>query len=244
MICFFTSSTMVPDTLNLNPANGFIHRLHLAVPYPCRALYVCSDPDDWEKTDLYAAGTAEAMERAGFAFTEFEVLDGRNAEDAAALIQSAQFIILAGGHVPTQNAFFQSIGLRQLLRRFDGVLMGISAGSMNSADTVYAHPELEGEAVDPDYERFLPGLGLTEVNIIPHYNTLSGETLDGLDLFDDIAIPDSNGNVFFVLPDGSYILSDDGRQTLYGEAYVIADGQMERLSEDGDELSLEDRAKT
>ena len=91
MTCFFTSSPMVPDTEDLNPANGFIHRLHLAVPYPCRALYVCSDPDDWEKTDLYAEGTAEAMERAGFAFTEFEVLDGRNAENAAALIKNADF---------------------------------------------------------------------------------------------------------------------------------------------------------
>ena len=79
---------MVPDTLDLNPANGFIHRLHLAVPYPCRTLYVCSDPDDWEKTDLYADSTAESLERAGFAFTEFAVLDGRNAGDAAALAAS------------------------------------------------------------------------------------------------------------------------------------------------------------
>lgn len=240
MICFFTSSPMVPDTLDLNPANGFIHRLHLAVPWPCRALYVCSDPDDWDKTDLYAASTAESLERAGFAFTEFEVLDGRNAGDAAALVKSAQFIILAGGHVPTQNAFFQAIGLRQLLAGFDGVLMGISAGSMNSADTVYAHPELEGEAVDPDYERFLPGLGLTNANIIPHFNTIAGDTLDGLDLFDDIAIPDSEGHVFFVLPDGSYILSENGQETLYGEAYVIADGVMEQISEDGDAISLEE----
>ena len=240
MTCFFTSSAMIPDTLDLNPANGFIHRLHLAVPYPCRALYVCSDPDDWEKTDLYAESTAESMERAGFAFAEFEVLDGRNAEHAAALIQNAELIILCGGHVPTQNAFFQAIGLKELLAGFDGVIVGISAGSMNSAGTVYAHPELEGEAVDPDYERFLPGLGLTEVNILPHYNTIAGDTLDGLDLFDDIAIPDSVGRTFFVLPDGSYILSRDGRQTLYGEAYVICDGQMEQISGDGDEVPLDE----
>ena len=116
--------------------------------------------------------------------------------------------------------------------------MGISAGSMNSAVTVYAHPELEGEAVDPDYERFLPGLGLTEASILPHYNTIAGDTLDGLDLFDDIAVPDSEGHVFFVLPDGSYILSENGQETLCGEAYVIADGVMEQIAEDGDAISL------
>jgi len=31
---------------------------------------------------------------------------------------------------------------------------------MNCADTVYAQPEEPGEAVDPDYQRFIPGLGL------------------------------------------------------------------------------------
>ena len=238
MTCFFTSSPMVPDTPDLNPANGFIHELHLALPYPCRALYICSDPDDWEKTDLYAAGTAESMEKAGFAFSAFDVLDSRNIDDGAGLIDNADFIILCGGHVPTQNAFFQVIGLKELLVGFDGVLMGISAGSMNSASTVYAHPELEGEAIDPDYERFLPGLGLTEANILPHYNTIAGDTLDGLDLFDDIAIPDSLGRTFFVLPDGSYILSKSGRETLYGEAYVIRDGVMEQIAEDGDIIPL------
>ncbi len=238
MTCFFTSSPMVPDTLDLNPANGFIHELHLALAYPCRALYICSDPDGWEKTDLYAGSTAESMEKAGFAFFAFDVLDGRNVDDASALIENADLIILSGGHVPTQNAFFQDIGLKELLAGFDGVLMGISAGSMNSAADVYAHPELEGEAIDPDYERFLPGLGLTEANILPHYNTIAGDTLDGLDLFDDIAIPDSMGRTFFVLPDGSYILSKGGRETLYGEAYVIHDGEMKQIAEDGDVIPL------
>ncbi len=239
MTCFFTSSPMVPDTPDLNPANGFIHELHLAVPYPCRAVYICSNPDDWEKTDEYAVSTAEAMERAGFAFSSFEVLDGRNAEDAAALIADAQFIILCGGHVPTQNAFFRAIGLRELLDGFNGALMGISAGSMNSAGTVYAHPELEGEAIDPDYERFLPGLGLTDKSIIPHFNEIAGDTLDGLDLFDDIAIPDSVGREFYVLPDGSYILSRDGQEALRGEGYLIRDGRMEQIAQDGDVLPLE-----
>lgn len=238
MTCFFTSSPMVPDTLDLNPANSFIHELHLALPYPCRTLYICSDPDDWEKTDLYAAGTAEAMERAGFAFSAFDVLDGRDPDGGADLIDSADLIILCGGHVPTQNAFFREIGLKNMLRGFDGVLMGISAGSMNSASVVYAHPELEGEAVDPDYARFLPGLGLTEANILPHYNTIAGDTLDGLDLFDDIAIPDSAGRTFYVLPDGSYILSRNGKEELRGETWIIRDGEMEKVSEDEDIVPL------
>ncbi len=238
MTCFFTSSPNLPDDPDLCPCNGFIHELHLALPYPCRAVQVCSDPESWDKTDLYAGLMAECMEKAGFSFSAFDVLDGRNIEDAAGLIDNADLIILSGGHVPTQNAFFQAVGLKELLTGFDGVVMGISAGSMNSAGTVYAHPELDGEAIDPDYERFLPGLGLAACNILPHYNQIAGDTLDGLDLFDDIAIPDSAGRTFYVLPDGSYILSRDGKEELHGEAWIIRDGEMEKIAEDEDILPL------
>ncbi len=238
MTCFFTSSPNLPDDPDLCPFNGFIHELHRALPYPCRAVYVCSYPESWDDTDLYAGLMADSMEKSGFAFSFFEVLDGRNTGDAEALIRQADLIILSGGHVPTQNAFFRELDLKERLAGFDGVVLGISAGSMNSAATVYAHPELEGEALDPDYARFLPGLGLTDVNIIPHFNQIEGGTLDGLDLFEDIAIPDSAGRTFYVLPDGSYILSRDGKEELHGEAWIIRDGVMDKISEDEDVLPL------
>lgn len=238
MTCFFTSSPNLPDDPDLCPFNGFIHELHRALPYPCRAVYVCSDPESWDDTDLYAGLMADSMEKSGFAFSFFEVLDGRNIHEAEALIRQADLIILSGGHVPTQNAFFRELDLKERLAGFDGVVLGISAGSMNSASVVYAHPELEGEALDPDYARFLPGLGLTDVNIIPHFNQIEGGTLDGLDLFEDIAIPDSVGRTFYVLPDGSYILSKDGKEELHGEAWIIRDGVMDKISEDEDILPL------
>ena len=51
-----------------------------------------------------------AFARARIPFSAYQVLDGENAGDAAELIAQTDFIILAGGHVPTQNAFFQDIG--------------------------------------------------------------------------------------------------------------------------------------
>ena len=41
---------------------------------------------------------------------------------------------------------------------------------MNCAQIVYAQPELEGEAIDPKYERFLEGLNLTKFQILPQNN--------------------------------------------------------------------------
>ena len=240
MICFFTSSPTIPGTNTLNPANGFADELLEALPYPCNAVFICSNPDDPALNERYGQETADCFEEQGVSFSDFAILDRRNAEDAAQLVASAQFVILCGGHTPTQNRFFHEIGLKELLQAYDGILMGVSAGSMNSAENVYAHPELEGEAVDPNFTRFLQGLGLTQVSIIPHYQAVKDDILDGLRLFEDIAIPDSMGRQLLVLPDGSYILSVDGQEELRGEAYLIQDGVMEQISSEGDVIPMDD----
>ncbi|MBR4158257.1 MAG: Type 1 glutamine amidotransferase-like domain-containing protein [Oscillospiraceae bacterium] len=231
MICFLTSRTDPPDSdhLSLNPANGFIDALRRVFPSHCSALYICSDPDNWEKMDYYAATIQTSFENSGLPFERLRTLDARNEAQAASLVRSSDLLILSGGHVPTQNRFFQKIGLKDLLRGFDGVLIGISAGSMNCAETVYAHPELEGEAVDPAYQRFLPGLGLTRKQIIPHYQAIKDEMLDGLCVMEDIAYPDSRGRRFTLLPDGSYLFIDNGREEIRGEAYLLADGVLSAL---------------
>lgn len=109
---------------------------------------------------------------------------------------------------------------------------------MNCASTVYAQPELEGEAVDPDYRRFIPGLGLTEHMVVPHYQMLCGTVLDGLRVIEDITLPDSVGHRFFLLPDGSYILEEAGSATLYGEAYLAKDRTIEQICRQGECLRL------
>ena len=238
MICFLTSSPMIPGTETLNPENGFTLELRRYVPENCRALFICSDPDLPDKTDFIAASMKRSLEGAGFRFRRFSILDGRNESRAANLVARADLIVLAGGHVPTQNRFFEKIGLRALLQGYDGILMGISAGTMNSAETVYAQPEEEGEAIDPDYQRFLPGLGLTKTMILPHLQMIREDELDGLRVFEDIAFPDSLGKTFYAIPDGSFLLIRDGREELRGEAYRIQDGVMTQVSGEGDVLPL------
>ena len=239
MICFLTSRIDRPDTGKLDPANRFIDELRLRFPDPCRALDVCSDPHSWDKTDFYASLTKKMFEDAGFAFETFHTLDGRNEAQAARLVKESNLLILSGGHVPTQNRFFDRICLRGLLKDYEGVVIGISAGSMNSADTVYAQPEEEGEAVDPAYQRFLTGLDLTKTNLLPHYQDNRDDVLDGLRVYEDIACPDSIGKTFYAIPDGSYLFIDaDKREELRGEAYMVRDGLIKQISSHGDVVSL------
>ena len=238
MICFLTSRMDDQNTGELNPINNFIDELRLHFPKPCRALDICSDPDDCDKTDYYALITKQMLESAGFSFERFHILDSRNEDASKELVENSNLLIISGGHVPTQNKFFNKIGLRNLLKGFNGVVIGISAGSMNSADVVYSHPEKEGEAVDPAYQRFLPGLGLTKTNLLPHYQDIKYDVLDGLRVFEDIACPDSMGRTFYAIPDGSYLFIDDCKEELRGEAYIVKDGIISRISSHGKVIPL------
>ena len=238
MISFLTSAPpMDTETYTYTDENGFLSEMRAALGNRSKVLFICSDPYTYDRTESFAGRVSDCFVRSGIHLWR-SVLDGRNRQHAAELIRQAEFIVLEGGHVPTQNRFFAEIGLRELLKGFDGVLMGVSAGSMNSADTVYAHPEHEGEAVDPEYKRFLPGLGLTDIMMLPHYHDIKNDVLDGLRVFEDIAYPDSMGRRFYALTDGSYILIKDGRQELRGEAYLIENGVLTQISSTGDVLAV------
>ena len=141
--------------------------------------------------------------------------------------------------MPTQNAFFKAIGLKEKLEAFDGLIIAWSAGSMNCADTVYAGPELDGEAVDPQYERWISGLGLTNTNIFPHFQNLRDEWLDGMRLLEDITFADSFKHEIIAMNDGTYIVIEDGRTMLFGEAYSIKDGIMSQICENGMSIELD-----
>ena len=227
---FLTSSLLIPNTEKINPANGFLDALKHCVPNPCKAVFVCSDPVHHEKTERFAKSIQAAFLSAGFDFSKFSILDSKNQEDAADLVSGAELIILAGGHVPTQNRFFAQVGLKNLLQSFGGVLIGISAGSMNCAEVVYAHPDLAGEAIDAAYQKYLPGLALTKKMILPHYQMIKHDMLDGLRVMEDIAYPDSRGKAFYTLVDGSYLYLDNGIEKICGEAYLITDGELSQIS--------------
>lgn len=218
--------------------NGFLDRVKAELPAGADTLLISAAPDDAAFTDSVLSGMTLCIRHSGIDIGTVTMLDRRNAAQAPELVRRADWIILCGGHVPTQNRFLHEIGLRELLRNFDGVIMGCSAGSMNCADLVYSHPELPGEAADPGYSRWLKGLGLTDINLVPHYHQVRDVRIDGLRLFEDVAFPDSWNHRFHTFPDGGYVLIKDGRETLYGEAWEITRGGMRKVSEENQTYSF------
>ncbi len=240
MVVFLTSSPCddnVPNGVNmpciLDRRNQFVDKMRfwwkpdsvgvIIAAYPCNSDLNDEMRDTFEKAFTYH----------GLTFDRLIMCDARNDEKIQEFIDDADFIMLAGGHVPTQNAYFKYLGLRERLKYFQGIVMGISAGSMNAADIVYVQPEEEGESVDPLFERFALGLGLCNVNVLPHYQRVKDNYLDGRRLFEEITFEDSFGQKFLVLVDGSYVMVYDGMAEVYGESYLIKDGSMAKFCEDG-----------
>ena len=245
MTLFLTGSPTRFGEPSFTTDNGFLAEVKAAlarVTGPHRnphVLLVSAAPDDKGFTDSVKKGMSDCIHASGIRTASIVMLERRNAGKAAELVKKADWIVMCGGHVPTQNKFIHEIGLKELLQGFDGIIMGCSAGSMNCAGDVYSHPEEPGEATDPGYQRWLKGLGLTDINLIPHFEQVRYAQVDGLRLFEDIAFPDSWGHRFYTFRDGGYVIQKTGHPAeLRGEAFEITRGAMHRVSEENKSYSF------
>lgn len=222
----------------LDESNSFVEELKQCWKDDARCLMISAAPDEYDMNDSICEIFTQALPMSGLSVSEMTVWDHRNTKQNEDFLAQFDMILLSGGHVPTQNAFFREIELRDRIQDYDGIVIGISAGTMNCADLVYAMPELEGEALDQNYRRFILGLGLTDVMVIPHYQYLKDVMLDGMKMIEDIGYADSMGRSFFALPDGSYIKVTDDKTVVYGEAFLIQDGKLTKICEKNECLDI------
>lgn len=246
MILFMTSSPCdnnVPAGVSLPcilcKSNDFIKNLRSCWKPDSRLVVICSDAHNFPLNDEMCDTFTKCFRYHDLTVSSSIMLDSRNERDADRIIALSDVILLGGGHVPTQNEFFARIGLKALLREYTGMVVGVSAGSMNCKDVVYAQPELPGESIDPGYKRFISGLNLSKIQILPHYQMVRDNILDGKRLYEDITFADSFGRSFYVLVDGSYVMLKDHVYTLWGEGYRIRDGRMEQICRRGEHISID-----
>ena len=143
MTLFLTSSPCdnnVPEGLDLpcifDARNGFVENLRASVEPGAQLLIIASDPDAFAGNDEMAATFEGCFAAAEIELEDVCVLDSRNADDAAELVAQSGVILLSGGHVPTENAFFASIFFGDPVADFDGVFHGVNAGRIDFAGPV------------------------------------------------------------------------------------------------------------
>lgn len=238
MILFLTSSPSGPldkpnDDHVLDFKNSFVSNLKSFWKENMKALMIAASPYDYDSNDEMTSFFKDCFNNSGLPLEDLCLWDHRyNGFN----IHDFDLIVLAGGHLPTQNNFFHQIQLKEQFVNYNGIVLGISAGSMNCANIVYAQPEIEGESIDTNYERFISGLNLSNMNVLPHYQMVKNNYLDGKRLYEDITYLDSYGHEFIILNDGSYILQIDNKIMIYGESYLLKDGILLKICHDDENV--------
>lgn len=244
MVVFLTSSPTGPldgsrKVDGLDKKNHFVDQLKKYWKENSKCCIIAASPDHYEMNDGMCDFFKNVFLHEKLSLSCFDLIDRRYCDITKETLHQYDVILLGGGHVPTQNNFFKDIQLREKIAGFNGIIIGISAGSMNSADIVYCQPEEDGEAIDPHFEKWLTGLNLTKINIIPHYQMVKDRYLDGMRLYEDITYKDSIDHQFIVLVDGSYVLIDK-ETTIYGESYLIADDHIELICHENETKQIND----
>ena len=235
MKVILTSDIMSNDKRQLNSLNGFVDKIHEYVD-DINCLYIPSDPYRKILTNTISSHHKRAFKKSGFTVKSWDVFSLFQKNKLNKLISNANLIILAGGHVPTQNKFFHRIHLKKYIKDYNGLVIGISAGSMNGAEEVYAQPENFGEVKSTQYRRFLKGLGIVDISVLPHYKEIKHQRIDNQRIMEDVTLPDSYGKKFYAIEDGAYIIPNENK--IYGNCYVIKDGKIKKVCNTGQSVNL------
>lgn len=230
-----------PVTTNMNNINGFVDdvKSELKSIKNINFCFFCSSPDKFDKTDMYASSVKQSFELDGFTFKNYYVVDYRFNQNIEDVVNNCDIVFLCGGHVSTQNKFFMDIKLNEILKTYKGVVIGQSAGSMNSATIVYDQPVTVEEFYDKNFKKQYNGLGLTNISIMPHINFAKEESLEGVTTY-QMCLEDSKHIYHYGLVDYAYIKCKNNTAVAYGKTTLFKDGKEYLLCDTKQNIELND----
>ena len=127
--CPFEPGPAIPV---LDRRNHFLENLRAVWPdHPVRGLAIAADPHAYAQNDEMCRVFLQSFADAHLPLTELVPCDARNQEEIGTLLPRSGFVMLCGGHVPTQNHFFAQLGLPGLFHNYHGIVLGVSAGSIS-----------------------------------------------------------------------------------------------------------------
>lgn len=228
----------VKITHQMSNENGLVDQLKSSLKRKKKAVYVSSDinstPDSIES---YARIFFDSMKMAGITFEEYYILDGTKVHKTREYIENADLVFLCGGDTYNQHLLFEKMNLKLLLSTYSGIVMGQSAGAINMAEHCFNSPEKLGES-EPI---FFEGLGLTSINIEPHF-VYDVSNFNGNEKYQRKAIIEESYNrLIYGQCDCSHIFIDeDNIATIYGETYLISNGNIEKICENKQKFVITD----
>lgn len=132
-------------------------------------VYIPGSPEKIQKAkDKYVPAFANHFKNVGIEFDNSIIITpGMSPEDAQKAVREASFVMLMGGDPFKQKEMCEKLGLLEELKKYDGAMLGFSAGAMLMSKHIIITPCSE------EYPEFHieDGLNLDGISIYPHNNT-------------------------------------------------------------------------
>ena len=211
----------------MNNENGIVDQLKESLKGTNKVVFISSDINSTPESILpYARIFFDSMKMVDITFNEYLIIEGTNYDKASKYIEGADLVFLCGGDTYNQYELFSKMNLKQILSSYHGIVMGQSAGALNMAVDIF-NSQKEKEKSEPI---FYEGLGLTTINIEPHFK-LDDTNFDEKEKYQRNAIiKESYNRPIYGQCNGSHIfIGEDNVVTIYGETYLIMNGIIEKI---------------
>lgn len=210
----------------IHNANGILDEIRQRLTGYKRVVFVANDPEDTVENDEKGKMFFRSLEMSDMKFEEGVILDSRSKTASRDILLHSELIILSGGKILKQNAFFREIGMREILAECEGVIVGISAGTMNLCETVFNFPE---EVADINDIKWIEGLGFYDKIIVPHFDCRRHRYLlecEDFDITNDYILPFSKTKDLLGLGNDSFVVIDGDKKKIVGDYVVIHNGKI------------------
>lgn len=216
--------------------NGLVDQLKSKLDGTRGILYIPADASNKDKIEEYSKILFDALRLSGIVFDNYYVVDDKSSvEEVRDRVLKSDLVFLSGGDTFTQMQHFENIKLRDILIDYEGVIVGQSAGAINLAEDVYNSPEYEE---DLSRSCYFKGLGKTNINIEPHF-VLDTSNFDSDEMLHRSAmLEESRKRNLYAILDGSHIFDDGVECTIYGECYLLRDGEVKKMCENGRNITI------
>lgn len=135
-------------------------------------VFIAGEVDNHYRTEVAGQWFTKELESIGKSFEKVYAISKKTpAYLARKWVKSADMIVMLGGNPIEQKAMCRKIKIWRMLRNYDGIMLGMSAGAMNMSEYVMVLP------ISHEYPDFniVPGLNRDGISIYPHNNTTKDE---------------------------------------------------------------------
>lgn len=174
------------------------------------------------KTDRYVNTDISWFKEIGIDIQSVDILDvNMKQEEIEEKIQKADIVFLMGGNTIEQYEFLCEYNIKKIIKEFEGIVIGVSAGAINLGKTSVCSRDLDDGVVET---KIYEGIGRINYTIEPHFDIKNQELLSN-ELY-----PISSRLKIYGLPnDGGIRIENNTHKIVKGNIYLIENNKVSLL---------------